>query len=476
MKKNNNNNKENLINDDKHENLKNILIQNNLDKEINTSEKSLNYVSEVSIYSDDYNTEKLDKDELINIIDENQIKENEVKKNYKFTKLKKTTSAFQIKNNKYHLNDDFDISNGKFKDKHLEGLDNHKNILGEFINNNIDKNHSKSNLYENSENDLKNTEYVIPINLEKYLKEYSKDLEKEREIKFDKEILLKKKIIKVKKSSILYRSPANSTINQVESYYFLLFNEVEKNLDEKKRKEFQSFKLEVFKNLAEIPNKFPIVRGSIINKNNETLIKNIWDQEYLTFIKVYIPDFTLKKPNFILNKVLIFNKLYSPPIIASISGLLIGLSQLRGILFSKNHYISNIVEAIALISKVNVPLLYISGGVSFVANPGYNMNMIINKYHTFLSMIHRFIVMPAIGIVWVYVWTVYYGGIIKESKVIRISIFIPFCVPSAMNIIMIVNLMKFYIEETATLLLLQNLSMIITLTILYLIYFIIIGL
>jgi len=324
-------------------------------------------------------------------------------------------------------------------------------------------------------NDENETGFFIPSSLKIYLKEDQREFELEIERKLHEENEKNSKLIEEKKKSSLYRSPANATINQVELYYNLIFQEIEENINEKKQPEFYSLKLDIISQLSDVPNKFPIAKGVLINKKNIDKIKTIWNEDYLIWINKYIPNFELKKYEYSVDLFMILNKLCSPPVVASISGILLGLSNLRSIMYSNNHYISNLMEGFLIVSKVSVPFLYISTGISFVANPGFSLNIIVTKFHVILGMIHRFVIMPVIGFGWVYVWTKYYGGILAESKVIRIAIFIPFCVPSGNNIIMLVNVMKYYINESAALMIMQNISMIVTLTLLYVFYFILIG-
>jgi len=49
---------------------------------------------------------------------------------------------------------------------------------------------------------------------------------------------------------------------------------------------------------------------------------------------------------------LVINKIHSPAVVGTILGLVVGISGMRDILFSSNHYISNLVEGIYIITKV----------------------------------------------------------------------------------------------------------------------------
>jgi len=452
--------------------------KNSFDNKIRRSsfhlnEKSNNYASEEFHFPENLNS---DEDSSIsNVIDDGidniQLKaqkiksKTEIEKNISKEQFEKTKSSFEIlkKNNS-------DINNKKDRPSSFE-VD--KNRHRNNINHSIRDYHLANS--KNSDNSSIYCEFYIPSDYKKYLQEDIEDYIKEKENFEREEIYKNKMIIQEKKSSLNYLSPANATINQVELYYNQLFRYVEENINLEKKTEFYSFKTKIISGLYDVPNKFPIARGVIVNRTNKQIILKIWNEKYLPYIKMFFPNFELKKASYKVNKELIMNKIYSPSVIACISGILIGISGLRIVIFSENHYISNIVEAVYIISKVTVPFLYISAGITFVAVPSLNLNLIINKFHIILGMFHRFIVMPCIGIGWVFIWTKLYGGIIAKSKVIRISIFIPFCIPSANNIILLLNIMKYYVSEIGFILLIQNLSIIVTLTLLYLFYFIIIG-
>lgn len=223
------------------------------------------------------------------------------------------------------------------------------------------------------------------------------------------------------------------------------------------------------------PPSFPIARGLNINEELAEKIENIW-KEYKTTLKNSFPDFEFSAKRDPTDLSLILNKVYSPILLGSILGLLIGISGMREVLFSTNHYISNLVEGILVISKAAVPFLYISVGVQFLTMPKMDLNMVLTKKHIILSLIQRYVILPGLGLLWVYLWKTYYGGLIETSRVFRISLFIPFCVPSSANISMLVNLIGYFREESSVLLFIQNLSMLVGLTILYMIYFIVIGL
>lgn len=267
----------------------------------------------------------------------------------------------------------------------------------------------------------------------------------------------------------------NSYNKDIFQYFELLFQEVEKDLNKSAEVEYLNLKKSVCKELKNAPFKFPIARGVLLNRSNDKQINTIWEKEYLEIYKKYFPSFDLKKYDQSVNYKLIMNLMYSPPVVGCYLGLIIGMSNMRIVLFSKNHYISNLEDGLELVSKVTVPFLYITIGISFIAIPKLSLKMTVRKFHIVLGIFHRFIVMPSIGLLWIFLWSKYFGSYVKDSKVIRISMFIPFCVPSGANIVMLVNVIKYFVNEAAAVLVAQNISMIITLTIWYLIYFMVIG-
>lgn len=249
-------------------------------------------------------------------------------------------------------------------------------------------------------------------------------------------------------------------------------------LNGKNKQEIYNFCEQKEKSLLDVffdhnyPPSFPIARGLNLTVEDVRHVNSIWE-EYVNILKKAFPDFELnveKEPTDIL---LIINKIYSPILLGSILGLVVGISGMREVLFSYNHYISNLVEGIAVISKAAVPFLLISVGVQFLAMRKIDLNVTLSKKHIIVSLIHRYVIVPAIGFLWVYLWMNFYGGVARESKVFRMCIFIPFCLPCSANICMIVNLIGYFQDETSVILLIQNIAMLVGLTILYMIYFVI---
>jgi len=286
---------------------------------------------------------------------------------------------------------------------------------------------------------------------------------------------LKNKIVENNKiTSIRLQRHQSIFDDSIVKYYQKIFRIIENNTDPSKMDELLLEKSEVFKNLHDIPPKFPIVRGIEINRDNLPDVEEIW-RDYLIAIKNLNSDFELHSNQMVADVNLIINKIHSPAVTGTILGLLIGVAGMREVLFSPNHYITNIVEGILVLTKATVPFLYVSVGISFITVKGFNLGIPVNKKHIIASFIVRFIIIPGVGLLWTWIWTNFYGGIIKESRVFRISLFIPFCVPSSANMVVIVNIIKYFVEEANLILVWQNVSLLITLTILYVVYFVAIG-
>lgn len=260
----------------------------------------------------------------------------------------------------------------------------------------------------------------------------------------------------------------------ISRYYQKMFRVIEQNLNKDCAVEYELEKSEIIKNLHDIPPKFPIARGIEVNRINIREIDAIWD-DYLIAIKKLNNEFELHSCLMRSDFELVINAIHSPAVVGTILGLIIGVSGMRDVLFSLNHYITNLVDGILVLTRATVPFLYVSVGVSFVTIRGFSLNLPVSKKHMILSMIIRFIILPGFGLLWTYIWTEYYGGIIQQSRVFRISLFIPFCVPSSANLVLLTNILKYFIAESNLLLVSQNLSLLITLTVLYMIYFVTIG-
>ena len=76
----------------------------------------------------------------------------------------------------------------------------------------------------------------------------------------------------------------------------------------------------------------------------------------------------------------------------------------------------------------------------------------------------------------IYMWTEYYGGIVKSSIAYRLLMYTHWCLPSASNMTLIISMTKYFGNEYGYLILISNMFCIIGLSVLNLIYFVIVGL
>lgn len=290
-----------------------------------------------------------------------------------------------------------------------------------------------------------------------------------KKMSFKEEIKLINTIIVRKKSSIQMFE------HDIELYYNKLFAFVDVHLDEKKEDEYEEFKLTTMKEIYNIPPKFPTVRYVPITRDEVPLIEEEWEN-FLKNAKNVKPDFELAKHHVPVTLKLILNKIYSPPIVSCFLGLIIGMSGMRNVLFSDNHYITNLVEGINLTFKTTIPLVYMALGISMISIKNMNfMNTPLTKTYIILTFLVRFVIVPCLGYLYVYLWAEYYGGIIATSKVFRISLFFPFCLPATATAAIIINMIKYFGEETGLILFTHNVSTVVSLTILYMLYYVILG-
>jgi len=185
----------------------------------------------------------------------------------------------------------------------------------------------------------------------------------------------------------------------ISRYYQKMFRIIQQNLNPVYLDEFELEKSEIMKNIHDIPPKFPIARGIEINRINIKEVDAIWD-DYLIAIKNLNNEFELHSCVMNEDLSLIINKIHSPAVVGTILGLVIGISGMRDILFSSNHYITNLVDGILILTKATVRFLYVSVGVSFVTIRGFSLNLPVSSNHMWIGMVVRFIIVPAFGLLW----------------------------------------------------------------------------
>jgi predicted permease len=259
----------------------------------------------------------------------------------------------------------------------------------------------------------------------------------------------------------------------VEKYYNLIFNIIESDLNVKKKVHYEEEKHIIKHNLSHFPPKFPTVKSLDVNKNTINEIENEFTHFQET-VRQIEPEFNIAK--YTKKSILvILGRVYYPSIIASFMGMIIGLSGMSNILYSTNHYLSNFFEGLSIISVLNVPFIYVAAGYIMASSSKVTRDMVLTKKHILISLIVRFIIIPGIGMLWIYLWVTYYGGIVKESKVIRFSMFIPFCLPVAANTQVFLNLVNYYTKESAYQIFIQYVLSLILLAGLFLVYFVTLG-
>ena len=223
--------------------------------------------------------------------------------------------------------------------------------------------------------------------------------------------------------------------------------------------------------------KFHAVDALHMSKKDLDILDVLWDEyEELVIEGKQLVGVTLHVNVFTINAKMILKKILNPPVVSCIIGIFIGMSGLREILFSKNHYLVNLFELVTITAKAYVPLLFAAVGYTLMIAPKFNKNFTLTKLQFWMSFFNCYIVYPAIGIGIMYVWIHGYGGIVANSKVFRFCLFIPFCVPVSPNFVIVINILdKYYLEEYGYAMAKHFYSMIITTTILILIYFVIIN-
>ena len=269
---------------------------------------------------------------------------------------------------------------------------------------------------------------------------------------------------------------SNSDI--IKNYYQSCFDMIEEDPDNfnlELIKEYEEIKKEILHKVCHNPPKYPIVRCAKIDRETVALINKEWE----TFEpKLKLMSSSFKGiPSTGIDTNLLLTKIFSPPTLSVLLGLILSLSKIRELIFNEsNHYWSNIVDGLYTMDKVMVPFLFLLIGLSSASTKGLSMNVPLKKTHIIIVFILRFLVIPFLGILVIYIWKEAYGGIVKESFAFRIILFFPWCLPSAPNMAVIVNLTQYFFEEYGYLILIQNISCVVTLTVLYMIYFITVGL
>ena len=268
--------------------------------------------------------------------------------------------------------------------------------------------------------------------------------------------------------------------NNIE-YYNNAFDMVENNLNTEKKSEFDEFKTNVLNNLEKKPPIFPINLNIKITENNQKIIDKEFEN-WLNEQKKLDPNFEVKMSEVRVDSFSLLKLLNAPPTNSFYLGLILGLSFIREIIFnSSNIFWFNFIDGINTISNTFSPFLFLVIGVACLPKNKKNENkkdkkpFLINKTHVLLIFLVRFIIIPILGVLAVWFWREIYAKEIKSSVVFRLILFFPWCLPSSTTFAVVVNMTGYFFEEYGYLVMLQNFSCIVTLTLLNMIYFLIIG-
>lgn len=221
---------------------------------------------------------------------------------------------------------------------------------------------------------------------------------------------------------------------------------------------------------------FGIVDSLRLGRKEYEVFNNTWSEFEQTMLernqKITI-NLNLKSLDFIT----VLSKVFSPPLISCLIGIFFGMSNMRSVLFSSNHYITNTYSIYNMAAKAYVPFLFINVGNSFMSAPKFNLNFSLSKFTIIITFVTSYIVSPFIGMAYVEIWKAMYGGIIEDSKVFRFCIFVPWALPAASpNFSLVLNFLnRFYFEEYNYLVSKHTLTLILTQTYIFLVYFLIIN-
>ena len=273
-----------------------------------------------------------------------------------------------------------------------------------------------------------------------------------------------------------YSKGAPTEKEEIDKYYNRVFEITEKFIDDTKKQEFYERKNEIIEGLNQSPQKLPHTKGITVNNEVYKFIREQWSTLEMD-IKKNDPKYELKIDYMKFNVYEVLNKFLSPPLVATIIGIIFSVSNIRNLVFeSSNNYWNNLVDGILMIAQTYTPLIFGLMGLSSVTANTDISELLASKTHVIVIMIIRFLLMPFLGMFNIWMWTEYYGGIVKESTAYRLLMFTHWCLPSASNMTLIINMTKYFGNEYGYLILICNMFCIIGLSVLNLIYFVIVGL
>ena len=216
---------------------------------------------------------------------------------------------------------------------------------------------------------------------------------------------------------------------EIIDYYKNKFSIIESNINKDKQKEYEERKRTIIDKLSMTPQRLPVTQSITINSEIYSYIQTEWIQQEQK-IREHNPDFNLNisylsiKPNDIIKKLL------SPPLVAIILGIMLSQSKIRRIIYSSSsNYWSNIVDGALVITQAYTPLLFGLMGLSCVTANTNSSQLLATKTHVAVLLLIRFLIMPFIRMFNIYMWTEYYGGIVKSSIAYRLLMLVSsFCI------------------------------------------------
>jgi hypothetical protein len=204
-------------------------------------------------------------------------------------------------------------------------------------------------------------------------------------------------------------------IAKIKTYYERIFYYIEKDPIPNTVSQYKEEKEKILNGLENFPLRFPIIKSLIIDNKLFHLINFEFDN-YVEKIKQHNSSFAISQtiiPSFFE----IYTKIYTPPLIGCLIGLLIGLSGMRNILFSSNHYLKTIFDAISIVTTANVPFIFATVGYSLASTKNLDSNLILHKKEIWIGLIMRYIIIPGIGLLYIYILVNNFEGIWNESIV-----------------------------------------------------------
>ena len=267
----------------------------------------------------------------------------------------------------------------------------------------------------------------------------------------------------------------NNRNDDIEKYYDIIFEIIADQISIDQTYDLNVEKVKIFQNINKAIPIFPIVKGIAITRSRVKQISEEW-----TKLNNYVVDKKLQlklSPN--LNPIslnMILSKIISPPIIGCVVGILLGIANMNHVIISTNHYLSNMTTVLRISYRAFVPLVMITTGVVMFSTKGLNINSPFTKYNLLITFIVRGLLIPWIGIGYMYLWINNIGGIAKTDKVVRLAMYVPWALPSAQNYTIVCNLLNYYNEELGYILKWHNALIFFTVTLNLLIYFSLVGL